>query len=339
MRLSRRAFLRMALLGGIAAGSAYVFKSTESVGLERWLRWMLRGRVANLTAPRARVALLSCPSYDADITGLLRGVWQTARMPDLKGARVVLKPNLVDYYADHPCYAHPRVVQAVIQLAREAGAAQIKVADGIAFRRDPYAVLDAAGYTDMLARERVEFVDLNYDDLVSIPLRGGYTGLKTLLMSRTVREADLVISIPKLKTHHWTVMSASIKNLFGLAPGIKYGWPKNKLHMLGIPAVLTELVDSLPCRAAAVVDGVIGMEDDGPIMGTPVASGSMVVGADLLSVDATCARLMGMDPTGIRYLDFAAWAGVGTIDESKIDLVGEPLAKLRRSFRRAPEMQ
>ncbi len=339
MRLSRRAFLRMALLGGIAAGSGYIYKSTESVGLDRWLRWMLRGRVASLTAPRARVALVDCPSYDADLTAALGDAWQSAHMPGLAGARVVLKPNLVDYVADRPCYTHPRVVQAMIRLARDAGAARITVAEGMTFRRDPYAVLDATGYTDMLAREAVEFLDLNYDDLVAVPLRGGYTGLKTLLLPKTIQNADLLISMPKLKTHHWTVMSASIKNLFGIVPGVKYGWPKNTLHMNGIPAFLTELVDSLPTRAVAVVDGVVGMEDDGPLMGTAVTSGSIAVGADLLSVDATCARLMGMDPAGIEYLGFAAWAGVGAIDEGKIDLVGAPLAKLRRDFRRAPALQ
>ncbi len=78
------------------------------------------------------------------------------------------------------------------------------------------------------------------------------------------------------------------------------------------------------------------MEGDGPLFGTPVASGALIAGADLLAVDATAARLMGFDPAHIDYLDFAAWAGVGAIDASRIDLVGEPLARLQRSFARPP---
>jgi uncharacterized protein (DUF362 family) len=338
MNLPRRAFLRLALLSGIAAGVSVIYHSTESIGFERWFRWMLRGNATRLFGPRARVALLDCPSYESDLVGALRGAWSVVQMPDLHGARVVIKPNLVDYSEGHPTYTDPRVVQAAIRFAREQGAREINVAEGIAFRRDPEAVLDATGYTEMLAREDVPFVDLNHDDLVPIPLRGGYLNLKTLLMGKTVREADVLISIPKLKTHHWTTISASIKNLFGLVPGIKYGWPKNTLHIQGIPASLAELVDSLPPRGCAIVDGVVGMQGDGPLSGDAVASGVMVAGADMLAVDSICARLMGFDPASISYLSFAAWAGIGMGDESKIDLVGGPLARYQRTYTRPPAL-
>jgi uncharacterized protein (DUF362 family) len=337
-RLSRRAFLRLALLGGIGAGAAIIYKQAEPVGVAKMLSWMLRGELARLTAPPSRVALAACASYDADVLGSLRGAWRDANAPDLNGARVVLKPNLVDYVGSHPSYTDPRVVQAMIQLAREMGARQVVVADGTTFRRDAQAILDATGYAAMLAREKVDFVDLNYDDLVTIPLKGGFTGLQTLFVAKTIRDADLFVSMPKLKTHHWTQISGSVKNLFGIVPGIKYGWPKNTLHIRGVSPFLAELANSLPTRGGAVVDGIVGMEGDGPLFGNAVASGALVVGADLLAVDATCARLMGFDPARIDYLDFAAWAGVGAIDESKIDLVGEPLAKLQRAFARPPQM-
>jgi uncharacterized protein (DUF362 family) len=352
-RLSRRAFLRLALLSGIAAGAGVIYKSTEPVGFDKWFRWMLRGNAARFFALRSRVALSACTSYDVDVLASLRAAWQNANPTELRGARVVLKPNLVDYLEGYPSFTHPRVVQAMIQLARELGAREIVVAEGTTFRRDPQAILDATGFAEMLAREQVEFVDLNYDDLVAIPLRGGYTRLKTLFVAKTIRDADLLISMPKLKTHHWTQISASVKNLFGIVPGIKYGWPKNTLHIQGIPAFLAELADSLlspalsgvegdsrrTTRACAVVDGIVGMEGDGPIFGSGVASGLLVVGSDLLAVDATCARLMGLDPARIDYLNFAAWAGVGAIDESKIEIVGEPLARLQRAYARPPQLE
>lgn len=336
--LSRRAFLRLALLTGIAAGAGIIYKSTESVGFERWFRWMWRGNSARFFAPNARVALVSCAAYDADILAVLREAWRNANAPNLNGARILLKPNLVDFVEGFPTFTHPRVTQTMIRLARELGAQEIIVGEGTTFRRDPQAILDATGYTEMLARENVAFVDLNYDDLVSIPLKGGYTSLKTLFVAKTIRDADVFISIPKLKTHHWTQISASIKNLFGIVPGIKYGWPKNTLHIQGIPAFLTELADSLPTRGCAVVDGIIGLEGDGPLFGNAVASGALIVGTDLLAVDATCARLMGFDPRQIDYLDFAAWAGVGAIDENKIEIAGEPLARLQRKFERPPNL-
>ncbi|MBI5304330.1 MAG: DUF362 domain-containing protein [Chloroflexi bacterium] len=334
-RLSRRAFLRLALLGAIAGGVAYIAKAIEPVGLN-WLAWMARGYATKTFAPRARVALAACPSYDADVLDALRRAWRDANAPNLRDQRVVLKPNLVDFVEAHPTFTHPRVTQAMIQLAREQGARDIVVGDGPAFRRDAQAILDATGYAAMLAREQVPFVDLNYDDLVSIPLKNGYTRMKTLFLARTIADADVFISMPKLKTHHWTTISASVKNLFGIVPGIKYGWPKNTLHVRGIPVFLAELVDSLPTRASAVVDGVVGLEGDGPLFGGAVKSGALVVGTDLLAVDATCARLMGFDPAAIDYLNFAAWAGVGAIAENKIELAGESLAQLARVYERPP---
>ncbi len=339
MSLTRRAFLRLALLSGIAAGAGVIYKTTEPVGFDKWFRWMWRGNLARFTAPRARVALGACAAYEADIAACLRRVWQNTPMPELRGARVVLKPNLVDFVGELPAYTHPRVTQAVIQLAREWGAHEIVVADGVTFRRDPQAILDATGYTEMLARAQVVFVDLNYDDLVEIPLRGGYTRLQRLFIAKTIRDADLVISIPKLKTHHWTTVSASIKNLFGIVPGIKYGWPKNTLHIQGIPAFLAELADSVPTRACAVVDGIVGMEDDGPLFGRAVPSGVIIAGNDLVAVDATCARVMGFDPTRIDYLSFCGWAGIGAIDEGRIEIVGEPLARFARKFAPPPALE
>ncbi len=339
MHLTRRDFLRLALLSGIAAGAGVIYKTTEPAGFTNWFRWMARGNVARFTAPRARVALGACESYDVDVLAVLRALWRDASAPDLRGARVVLKPNLVDFVGERPAYTHPRVVAAMIQLAREQGAREIVVADGVTFRRDPQAILDATGYTEMLAREKVAFVDLNYDDLVEVPLRGGYTKLKKLFLAKTIRDADLLISMPKLKTHHWTTISASIKNLFGIVPGIKYGWPKNTLHTQGIPAFLAELADSLPTRAAAVVDGIVGMEDDGPLFGNAVSSRVLIVGDDLVAVDATCARVMGFVPTQIDFLNFCGWAGIGAIDADRIEIVGEPLARFARKFAPPPRLE
>ncbi len=337
-RLSRRAFLRLALLTGIGAGAYIVYENTKVVGFAQWMRWMSRGTVSRFFASNARVALGACASYDSDILNCLRNTWGNASAPDLRGMRVVIKPNLVDFVGRFPNFTDPRVVQAMIQLAREQGARSIVVADGPTFRRDSQSILDATGYSDLLAREKIEFVDLNYDDLGTIPLKGGYTQIKTMFVARTILDADLLISMPKLKTHHWTQISASIKNLFGIVPGIKYGWPKNILHIQGISGFLVELADSLPTRACAVVDGIVGMEGDGPLYGTPVSSGAVVVGSDLVAVDATCARLMGFDPAQIDYLAFANWAGIGLMAQEKIDLVGESLANLQRKFAKPPQL-
>ncbi len=103
----------------------------------------------------------------------------------------------------------------------------------------------------------------------------------------------MVISLPKLKTHHWAVATLSLKNLFGTLPGICYGWPKNELHWRGID---NSIVDIALTRTPdlAIVDGIVGMEGDGPLNGTPKPMGVLVMGTrpgrrrcDLLPADET----------------------------------------------------
>jgi iron complex transport system substrate-binding protein len=95
---------------------------------------------------------------------------------------------------------------------------------------------------------------------------GRLTRLDYLYMSRTVLNADVLISLPKLKMHHWAGVTLSLKNLFGTLPGICYGWPKNELHWRGIP---NSIVDINCTRGPnlAIVDGIVGMEGDGPLHG------------------------------------------------------------------------
>lgn len=338
MGLTRRTLLRLTLAGGIVAGGAVIFKQTENVGLDKWLRWMVRGQAARLTAG-PRVALAGVNSYEDDLRSAIRTIWQAANGPDLRGARVVIKPNLVDFVAGRPCFTMPQVTGALIDLVREEmGVKSVVVAEGVTFRRDPHAILIDTGYRDLLEKKRVEFVDLNYDDLVKIKLRGGYANLDTLFMARTVAEADALISVPKLKTHHWTKISASLKNLFGIVPGAKYGFPKNTLHFHGIDAFIAELWDSLPTpKRFALVDGIVGLQGDGPLFGTAVPSGVLIGGEDFLAVDATAARVMGFEPSNIEILAFMAWAGLGHIDVNKIQLVGTPLEDLRRNYEPAPQ--
>ena len=338
-RLSRRAFLRLGLIGGIGASAAVVYKETEPVGFANWFRWLLRGQAERFAAP-AHVAISQCASYEENILACITQLWRDANAPALHSARVVIKPNLVDFLDGRPSFTHPRVVEALIQFLRAVQRVRsVVIAEGTTFRRDSEALLIQTGYAEMLERQHVEFVDLNYDDLVPVHLRGGYARMDKLFLARTVVEADALISVPKLKTHHWTQVSGSIKNLFGIVPGIKYGWPKNTLHIKGIPAFLAELLDSLPTpQRVGLVDGIVGMQGDGPLFGSAVSSGVLALSTDFLALDATCARLMGFDPAQIDYLAFAAWAGLGHVDTNKIQTVGASLDLLRRNFQPPPRI-
>jgi uncharacterized protein (DUF362 family) len=121
-----------------------------------------------------------------------------------------------------------------------------------------------------------------------------------------------------------------MKNLFGLLSGAYYGYPKNLLHREGIPKSIVDVVATVRPHFA-IVDGIVGMEGDGPIMGTARPAGVLVLGRNLPAVDATCARIMGIDPARVTYL--AAVAGwLGPIDEAAIDQRGETIASVRTPF-------
>jgi uncharacterized protein (DUF362 family) len=102
-------------------------------------------------------------------------------------------------------------------------------------------VLFESGFSDQLIEHHIPFIDLNHDELVKIRLRANYTGLGHLWLPRTVLDADFVVSMPKVKTHHWSGVTLSMKNMFGVVPGARYGWPKNILHWKGIQQSIVDV--------------------------------------------------------------------------------------------------
>jgi uncharacterized protein (DUF362 family) len=213
------------------------------------------------------------------------------------------------------------------------GAGEVVVGDGPAFRREAWPVVEACGLASVLTARRIRFVDLNYDDLRPVPARDGwFLHEREIWLPRHAREADLIVSVPKVKTHHWAGVSLSLKNLFGVLPGARYGWPKNILHVNGIPLSVMGLRQTLP-PVVAVVDGIVGMEGDGPLFGTPVPHGLVAVGSDPLAVDVTCAQLMGFSIGAVGHLYLGKWAGVGQAEN--IEVRGARTESLQRQYEAA----
>src|SRR5205085_10012697 len=123
-------------------------------------------------------------------------------------------------------------------------------------------LLVSTGLFDYLRELRVRFVDLNHDEVRRVPLRSHFTGLGELALPVELLRADFVVSMPKLKTHHWAGMTASMKNFFGVVPGAVYGWPKNILHTHGIDNSIVDLNATIRPHLA-IVDAVTAMEGDG----------------------------------------------------------------------------
>jgi uncharacterized protein (DUF362 family) len=279
--------------------------------------------------PRSAVALFAAPTYDVDLADVIRrGLRELGA--DVRGKSVLLKPNLVEYAEGTAINTHPLVVAGAAAAFLGAGAREVVVGEGPGHRRDIEYLLAVTGLSDQLKELRLRFVDLNHDDVTMTPLRSRFMGLNELAFSVDLLRSDFVVSMPKLKTHHWAAMTASMKNFFGVVPGAVYGWPKNILHVHGIENSILDLNATIRPHFA-IVDGVVAMEGDGPIMGKPRAMGFIAMGSDLVAVDATCARVIGFDPAKIGYLSEAS-RFLGNLDERRIDQRGEPVARYRTRF-------
>jgi uncharacterized protein (DUF362 family) len=315
--------LRRDLLKYSALGALYPIVAA----CDRSPKWQ---RDAFRKKENSRVAILSATRYDQALKDtIVRGIKLCGL--DVKGKRILLKPNLVEFDPKGVINTHPAVIEAAVDSFRGLGAAQVIVAEGPGHRRDNEYLLSASGLYDVIKEHRVRYVDLNTDDVRATPLRSRFTDLKQLYLPESLYNADLLVSMPKLKTHHWVGVTLSLKNMFGVVPGVVYGWPKNILHWQGINNSILDINSSLPLPQFAIVDGIIGMEGNGPLQGQAKSSGVLIFGDDFVAVDATAARLMTLEPQKIDYL---AKAGefLGNLDQEKIQQVGERLDKLQQDF-------
>jgi len=218
----------------------------------------------------------------------------------LKGKKVLLKPNFVEAHPERPINTNPSVIAGVAHACLRLGAAKVIVGEASGHRRDPWFSVLNPSLTSILDK-RVSCVDLNHGDAVAVPNRGALTGLQQFYLAKPVAEADVLISLPKMKIHHWVGVTLCLKNLFGVLPGIYYGWPKNLLHVRGIERSILDLARTVKVHYN-IIDGVTGMEGDGPIMGKAKPVGVLVLSPFSLAADATAARLMGFDPRKVLYL-------------------------------------
>jgi uncharacterized protein (DUF362 family) len=323
---------RRLLAGGAAAVSAVAVARLLGVSLRR-----SRRGGAKPYGEGDVVALVGCDDYRPEpLREAVERVLELAPPPDVRGKSVLLKPNFVEYAADRPVTTHVELLRATIRAFRDLGASRIVVAEGPGHNPDTDEVWGRSGLFRMAAEEGAAVVDLNHDDVGLVRLRTfppehGFRGraLEHVFLPKTLLAADVIVSMPKMKTHHWAGITLGMKNLFGVVPSVKYGWPKNLLHVNGIQRSIVELAASVPV-AYVIVDGVEGMEGDGPIMGTPVPSHCLLFGRSPYAVDWTGARVMGLDPSQVDFLRLASATGFGPLADPPT--VGEAVATLRRPF-------
>jgi uncharacterized protein (DUF362 family) len=282
----------------------------------------------------ARVAVLRAASYDADLEAIVEAGLREVGA-DVRGRSVLLKPNLVEYDASTAINTDPRLVAAAVLAFRRLGADSVTVAEGPGHRRDTEYVVRQSGLFDALRSVEAPFVDLNVAPLRRQRLDSSYTDLRELWLPEIVVRSDLVVSMPKMKTHHWGGVTLSLKNCFGCVPGRVYGWPKNVLHWAGLEQAIIDVAAAVR-PDLVIVDGVVGMEGNGPINGVPKPAGVVVVGDDPVAVDASAAHTMAVDPERVLYLREAG-RFLGQVHLDEVTQVGEDLDRAVTQFRLVPQ--
>ncbi len=316
MGFTRREFLKAGIAGTALGASALL--------LRRYFRrrWLEKTFIAKVTG------------YQADIASVIvAGLRELGLAPaEIQGKKILLKPNLVESKTKNfHINTHPLVVRGAAEAFLKMGASRVLVAEGPGHCQDTLRVFQESGLFEVLREDKIPFIDLNYQDGYVLPNAGQYSRLTSLTFPSIFQQVDLIVSVAKLKTHHLAGVTLSLKNMFGVMPGIYYGWPKNLLHYAGIEPAILDINATLRPHLA-IVDGIVGMEGDGPIMGDPKTAGVLVMGRNLTAVDSTCARLMRIDPYRVNYLNRAQDL-LGPVNEASIVQVGEPLASVATEFK------
>jgi len=182
--------------------------------------------------------------------------------------------------------------------------------------------VEALGLNSLLARMDVAFRNLSKErNLLAMNVNDVAFHLPKL-----VAEADYVVNLPKLKTCTGMTVTLSLKNSFGLIAD------RNKPSMhKSLDRILLEVNRSIR-QHLILVDGIVGMEGNGPLLGEPVQTGVIIAGARPASVDAVCSRVMGFDPSQISHIKLCSEGGLGTLDPEKINVVGENIEAVARPF-------
>jgi uncharacterized protein (DUF362 family)/Pyruvate/2-oxoacid:ferredoxin oxidoreductase delta subunit len=283
------------------------------------------------------VSIACCADYDQERVGqvvrsvvdLLGGI-STFVKP---GDRVLLKPNLLKACSPSGAVTtHPEILRAVIRLVKEAGGTAF-VGDSPGFG-ELQKVCERSGIMEVVRQEGADLAEM--EEAVLLKNRGQFHRFE---ISRAVHEADLVINLPKLKTHGMMTLTGAVKNLFGCIPGRrKVQWHFNTgVNRDAFARMLVELSALIQPRLT-IMDAVIGMDGNGPGSGDPCPVGVVLAGQDPVALDVVSGKMVGADPSLLYVVRAAAAAGIGETRLEHIKILGAALESVKiRGFRLPPQ--
>jgi uncharacterized protein (DUF362 family) len=238
---------------------------------------------------------------------------------DPRGTSAIIKPNLVNQFGRKSgTTTHPAVVEAIYGVLRDRGFSRIVIGDGPSINRPVDEVFANSGMTELAARLGAELVDLNQAERRPVPWSYGDLPLPTVIL-----DADCYVNVPKMKTHVRCGVTLSLKNQQGICD---YDEKRNN-HKRGVDEPLGELGRILKPHLI-VLDGVEGMEGNGPTHGTRNAPGVFALGTDPVEFDTVVADVMGFSPDEVPMIGYA------TAEPQPLDVRGLAIEELRTPFQR-----
>jgi uncharacterized protein (DUF362 family) len=341
IKISRRKFISTA--STVAIGSA-------AFGLNPVNEGNLSGISKNEIVSIVRIKDGNIARAVEEAIDLLGGIKSATRGKN----RIMLKPNLVTSSSD--CTTKLIVVKTLAQLMQKAGkeviigegsaaAPNFNFIDNVTLRTKKRAILDAMqqnvfdtlGFSEMARTLNIPLINLHSGDIVEIPLKNGFAA-KSVKIHKSIAEADLLCSVPMMKTHVLATVTLAMKNLIGLYPGTEYysvrSWLHDRAAEAGSPGIAYEVIDmnSAVKTGLSVIDASSAMEGDGPTGGTLVDMGLIIAGTSPLATDMVGASLMGFELNEIPAIVLAHKTGVLPTSLNNIEIRGLSIDRSRRPF-------
>ncbi len=247
------------------------------------------------------------------------------------GERVALKPNIVTgRLAGRGVTTDPRVVEAIIKMAYEAGAGEVLIVEGAGYGTPTPEAFKLSGIEEVAERAGAGIVDVDEDKLVEVEVPNPLV-LDRISVSRAFYEADVRVNIPVMKTHDQMLMTLGMKNMKGIIPK---PW-KRLFHRVGLAKAIVDLNKAVPVDLT-IVDAIHAMEGLGPSLGEVFEMDLVMGGDDVYALDWVGARVMGLHPEEVEYLRLASEQGLLDLHGGGIEVLGEGIDSVARTFKRPP---
>jgi uncharacterized protein (DUF362 family)/Pyruvate/2-oxoacid:ferredoxin oxidoreductase delta subunit len=278
-----------------------------------------------------RVSIVRCKDYSLSKEAVSEAVSLIGGLKSIisEGDRVLLKPNvLAGRDPDDAVTTHPSIISAVCELVKEAGGIPV-IGDGSGMTH-PGATAEAfriSGIADVAKAQNVELINFQTAGYVEVDVPDALHFPK-LYVSKAVMDADVIISLPKLKTHELTYYTGAVKNMFGALP-LK---ARKETHLLAERKLFGEAVIDLYSVTKphlAVMDAVVGMQGNGPSHGTPVNTGLVLASCDCVSLDVVASEIIGLNPLNVPTTASAIERGMG---EREPPVVGVPVKDAKKVY-------